>query len=73
MKVMMATKHKVCEQFAILISNHRLLSLAGIENDTYSISTNVTNLTHVAKVRLEMQMQMHVQNEKSIIIFTLWS
>ena len=71
MKVMMATKHKVCEQFAILISNHRLLSLAGIENDTYSISTNVTNLTHVAKVRLEMQM--HVQNEKSVIIFTLWS
>ena len=52
-------------------NNHRLLSLAGIENDTYPISTNVTNLTRVAKVRLEMQM--HVQNEKSVIIFTLWS
>ena len=54
-------------------NNHRLLSLAGIENDTYPISTNVTNLTRVAKVRLEMQMQMHVQNEKSVMIFTLWS
>ena len=61
MKVMMVTlKHKACEQFALLITNHRLLSLAGIENDTYPISTNLANFAQVAKVRLEMQI--HVQN-----------
>ena len=43
------------------------MPLAGIENDTYPISTNVTNFTHVAKVRLEMHKQMHVQNERLVI------